>query len=512
MARRSAPHGGSNVHGPLSGVDLVIRPPKRGRRRAQGVPAQRGRHRSTRSRRWWRNLLRFGAAGLVSSGGAVMGLSMSAYGSSAAPHVMVIMMENKNLTDVVGQSAWPYTNSLISHAGLDTESYSMQPGSLPNYLALVSGSTQGINPDDTPAQDSFPSTPTLADQLVASGYTAKGYAEDLPADPAADSGDYVVRHNPWPYFPNADITVADSSSLIPDLDSASAPDFVWYSPSDTDDGDGGSDQTADTFLSDLIPAVQATPWYSAGGEIVITWDESSDETTGINGTSGGGNIPTIVVSAALAANPEQIATQVDTVGVLHSIEDLYGLPQLGGSSADGSIDALLDAGGTPATTTSSAAPTTAAAPTTTSVSSTTTQAGSTTTTVASTPTTTGATTTTVKATTGATTTTSPKAAGAQASSSGGSGNAPGPGATDAVSAPSSALAFTGSGGGVSTLCILGAGLVLLGFALFALVGAPRRRMSRLAMAVGGGSTLSALSPGPLPLRVQRSDLWLRPPS
>ncbi len=102
---------------------------------------------------------------------------------------------------------------------------------------------------------------------------------------------------------------------------------------------------ADTeaFLSRFIPSVQATSWYNAGGQIIIEWDEALDsDTSGLNGGAGG-HIPTIVVSNALKANPQQDATPVDTVGILRSIEDQYGLPHLAGAAnaANGTIDALL---------------------------------------------------------------------------------------------------------------------------------------------------------------------------
>ena len=436
--------------------------------------------------------LRLAAGGLIVSGGAVIGMSVSAYGTSTvAPHVMVIMMENKNFSGVIGQSDQPYTNSLATNGGLATASYPMVTGSLPNYLALVSGSTQNDTDNVTPSQKNFPSTQTLADQLASAGYSAKAYAENLPADPTNSSGQYEVIHFPWLYFPNTHITVADSSSLLSDLNSSSAPDFVWYTPNLIDSADTGTVQEGDAFLSTLIPQVQATSWYKTGGKVIIEWDESQSDTTGINGGSGG-HIPTIVVSAALAANPQQDATPVDTVGILHSIENLYGLPYLSGASnvANGNIDALLTAGSVAPTTTTTVAPSTnTVAPTTT-----TTVAPTTTNTVA--PTTTN----TVAPTT---------RPGVGANSGGGSGGSSDP---SVVSASSSSLAFTGSGPGVGALGVIGAGLVLLGVAILALVGVPRRFVREPALVNPSGrrgkrgeGDLAAAEPW-------RSDLWLVRPS
>ncbi|MGH9918522.1 MAG: alkaline phosphatase family protein, partial [Nitrososphaerales archaeon] len=270
---------------------------------------------------------------------------------SPAPKVMIVMMENQGYSNIIGNPAMPFTNSLASNYGLATESYSFAHPSLPNYLTIVSGSNQGVTTDIPPSSKSFPGTPTLASQLVSGGYSVAAFAESLPSDPTNDSGLYAVRHVPWEYFPGTPITVEDSSALMPALNSASPPDFVWYTPNLTDDGHTGvpTDNEAneladaDSFLSTFIPEVQATSWYSSGGQIVIEWDEALDsDTTGVNGGSGG-HITTIVVSAELAATPEQYTGQVDTAGILHSLEDLYQLPYLAGAGdpANGNIDPLL---------------------------------------------------------------------------------------------------------------------------------------------------------------------------
>jgi hypothetical protein len=224
---------------------------------------------------------------------------------------------------------------------------------LPNYLDIVSGSNQGVTDDNDPSSYSFAGTQTLADQLAAAGISEKAYAENLPADPSHDSGLYAVRHVPWEYFPGTKIALANASTMTADLNAANPPDFVWYTPNLTDDEHTGipvntmTQQLADgeSFLSSFVPSVQATAWYKAGGIIIIQWDEAEgSDTSGLNGGAGG-HIPTIVVSEALKARPQQDSTPVDTVGVLHSIEVAYGLTYLGGAAdaANGNIDALLNA-------------------------------------------------------------------------------------------------------------------------------------------------------------------------
>jgi hypothetical protein len=268
------------------------------------------------------------------------------------PKIMVVMMENQNYSDVIGQSNQPFTNSLAQQYGLATQTYALGHPSLPNYLAIVSGSNQGVSDDNPPSSHSFPVVPTLADQLVSGGYKVAAYAENLPSDPTNDSGRYAVRHNPWAFFPNAPIAVKDSSGLIPDLNGASPPDFVWYTPNVIDDGHTGiptdtpANQQAgsEAFLSSFIPSVQATSWYKSGGQIIIQWDESRSDSTDVNGgNGGGGHVATIVVSQAIKAQPRQHVGNVSTAGILRSIEHVYQVPYLGAASvsASGNIDSLI---------------------------------------------------------------------------------------------------------------------------------------------------------------------------
>jgi acid phosphatase len=257
---------------------------------------------------------------------------------------MVVMMENKNHGQVIGQPSQPYTNSLANDYGLATQSYAFGHPSLPNYLDLISGSDQGVIDDGPPSSHAFAGVTTLADQLAGAGVTEKAYAENLPANPTEDSGQYAVRHFPWEYFPATKMPIGNASSLSADLNSARPPDFVWYTPNLIHDEHDGTVQQGDAFLSSFVPQVQSTAWYRAGGQIIIEWDESDNDNSGINHTDGG-HIPTIVVSGALKAAPEKEASPVDTAGVLASIETRYGVAHLGGAAdpANGNINSLLNA-------------------------------------------------------------------------------------------------------------------------------------------------------------------------
>src|SRR3954453_19197078 len=64
-------------------------------------------------------------------------------------HVVTIVMENREIGDVIGSHDGPYINRLARRDGLGTGSYGVQHPSLPDYLALTSGATHAIDSDCT---------------------------------------------------------------------------------------------------------------------------------------------------------------------------------------------------------------------------------------------------------------------------------------------------------------------------------------------------------------------------
>jgi hypothetical protein len=66
-------------------------------------------------------------------------------------HVVWIVMENKSYGAIVGSPDAPYENGLAAQCGLAVAYDAVAHPSLPNYIAMTSGSTQDIADDDPPA-------------------------------------------------------------------------------------------------------------------------------------------------------------------------------------------------------------------------------------------------------------------------------------------------------------------------------------------------------------------------
>ena len=59
-------------------------------------------------------------------------------------HIVVVIFENKHRSSVIGSAQAPYRNNLAAKGASMTHSYGVTHPSQPNYLALFSGSTQGV--------------------------------------------------------------------------------------------------------------------------------------------------------------------------------------------------------------------------------------------------------------------------------------------------------------------------------------------------------------------------------
>src|SRR5579864_577724 len=108
-------------------------------------------------------------------------------------HVYVVLEENSNYSDIIGNGNMPYLNSLATQYGLATNYYADTHPSIGNYFMLTTG--QIIINDD-----SFTGTVSVDNifrHLIANGMRWKAYAESLPSVgyTGGNSGNYLERHN-----------------------------------------------------------------------------------------------------------------------------------------------------------------------------------------------------------------------------------------------------------------------------------------------------------------------------
>ena len=248
--------------------------------------------------------------------------------------MMLIVEENKEYGRIIGSVDAPYINHLAQSYGLATNWFAVTHPSLPDYLALTSGSTQGVLDDGT---SYLFNANNLANELAGAGYTWKAYMEDMPT-PCFGGGsfaEYAKKHNPFMYYSDITGNPAQCNRVVPftqlagDLAGNTVPDFAWITPNLIDDMHDGTVAQGDAWLAATLPAVLASPWYRSGGIIVITWDEGGTN-LGVNGAAGGGHIATIVVSAN---SHGQFSGAGNLYGTLRAIEETYGIGLMGSSAS-----------------------------------------------------------------------------------------------------------------------------------------------------------------------------------
>jgi len=92
-----------------------------------------------------------------------------------------VVEENHDYDSIIGNPSAPYINSLVDNGALFTDYQGITNPSQPNYLALYSGSTQGVTDNRT----YFFDQPTLGGQLEAAGLSF--LATPRPTRPASIS-------------------------------------------------------------------------------------------------------------------------------------------------------------------------------------------------------------------------------------------------------------------------------------------------------------------------------------
>jgi phosphatidylinositol-3-phosphatase len=227
-------------------------------------------------------------------------------------HVFVIVMENRS----AGQAmAGGYTAQLAARYGVATNYHGVTHPSLPNYLALTSGSTWGI------ADDGYHALPAggLGAQLTGARITWRAYMEGMGADCFRSANGYALKHNPFPFYGSVcPPQVVPFSLFAGDMSGASIPRFVWITPNLCHDGHDCSTAVADAWLAQTVPTILATSAWKDGGVLFITWDEGEDSANS-------------VLTIAIRPEGGHVASSAayNHYSLLATIEDRFGLPRLG---------------------------------------------------------------------------------------------------------------------------------------------------------------------------------------
>lgn len=249
-------------------------------------------------------------------------------GLTAIGHVYTIVMENHEQSAILGGSAAPYIAGLArTYARAGVYSAVGHP-SQPNYLAMFSGSTQGVTDD---ANHDIAGASTIADQIEASGRTWHVAAQNVPpgcftgssASGGADGpGTYARKHEPAISFtqiardPTRCASITDFAHFDPELG-----DYWFIAPNLCNDMHDCSIATGDAFLAGFVPRILGSAAFRKDGVLFLTFDEGS------TATGGGGDVVMLVI-AANGRRGFVSSTPYDHYAYLRTIEDAWSLPCL----------------------------------------------------------------------------------------------------------------------------------------------------------------------------------------
>lgn len=280
-------------------------------------------------------------AGLAGCGaGNINGNGVSTTGS--AQHVVVVVFENQDYANVIGNPQMPFFNSLATQNALATQFYANTHPSIGNYFMMTTGQT--VTNDDN--FTGVFSGDNVVRELTSAGKTWKAYVESLPSEGyvGGDVPPYVKHHNPFAYFEDVINNQAQSANVVPfsqfasDLSNNALPNYSFVVPNDLHDGQGCPDGTTNCTLSDRLAEIDSwlstnmgsvlnDPAFMNNGVLIVTMDES-----GSDNTNGGGRIPVILAGAGIKTGYQSTTTYQFPSLLQFSLNEL-GVTSVPGSGA-----------------------------------------------------------------------------------------------------------------------------------------------------------------------------------
>jgi hypothetical protein len=239
-------------------------------------------------------------------------------------HVVIVIEENHEEPQIIGNKNAPYINSLASQGALFTQSFAVSHPSQPNYLQLFSGSDQGCTSDSVPPSGAPFMTANLGAELLAKGLTFGGYSMTQPGVGflGGSSGNYVRKHNPWCDWQGAGPNKLPPAVNMPftsfPTDYTALPTISFVIPDTQFDMHSGSIASGDTWLKNNLDAY--IQWAKTHNSLfILTFDE--DDFTDVN------LITTLFVGPMVKQG--RYSEHITHHDVLRTLEDMYGLGHAG---------------------------------------------------------------------------------------------------------------------------------------------------------------------------------------
>ncbi len=271
-------------------------------------------------------------------------------------HIFVIMEENHEYNQIIGNTNAPNINAYAATYGLATDYDAVTHPSAPNYVALTGGSYFGIQ-DDNPWQTHKLDQPSLTSQIDAAGLSWRGYFQSMPragfkGNCSAGPCYYASKHNGPIYFDSVNSSKKELKKEVPitqlakDLAGKSVANFAVIVPDICHDMHGGTGSCAsdtdaqlvsagDTYAAGVVSQITGAAFWGKGNNaIVLVWDE------GTTNDGGGGHVAAVVITNNGGRGLAD-GTAYNHYGLLATIQDALGLGCLQNSCTATPMSALF---------------------------------------------------------------------------------------------------------------------------------------------------------------------------
>ena len=258
----------------------------------------------------------------------LLALSFSA---AAAPkkgrnfdRAIFVLFENTNYSSAIRQ---PFFKKLADDGAHFSNFFALAHPSQPNYIALTSGSTNGVTGNGSVDLD----VGNIADLLEARGISWKVYAEDYPGNcyKGSSKSGYARKHNPFISYlniqnsPSRCANIVNAAAFDSDAASGRLPEYVFYVPNNRNSGHDTGVAYADRWYGQKFSQYIADARFMENTVIISTFDE--------DGGSSRNQIYTSIVGPMV--RPGVFSTQVTLYSLLRLIEENWNLGNLGKEDA-----------------------------------------------------------------------------------------------------------------------------------------------------------------------------------
>lgn len=259
---------------------------------------------------------------LLSTFIAITALTPQAQSGTSGKHfdrAIFVLFENTNYSEAMKQ---PFLAELAANGAQFTNFVAQTHPSQANYIALTSGSLNGVR-DDRPVDVN---STNVVDLLEAKGFSWKVYAEDFPGNcfSGKASGLYVRKHNPFISFDDIRTNsvrcrnIVDASEFDRDVAAGLLPDYSFYIPNMKNDGHDTGVAYADNWYRGKFSAIVMNTQFMKDTILISTFDES-------------GSSPRNQIYTSIVGGPVKVGTYNDSLthfSLLQMIEDNWDLGSL----------------------------------------------------------------------------------------------------------------------------------------------------------------------------------------